>query len=153
MSVPGAVTSVARRAESRIANPVVEAVLRSPAHPLLSRWLLLLSYEGRRSGRRYVTPAMYRRTPRGVVLFTPAEATNWWRNFRGGHPIDVLVRGTWHHGSGTVVRDEDDVVDHLRWMLGPVRSASRLLGREVPGASRLREAAPSYVLVRVDFED
>jgi len=153
MSLEGHLASLARSAESRLANPVVAAVLRSSLHPLLSRWLLLFSYEGRRSGHRYTTPAMYRRTDRGAVLFTPAEATTWWRNFRGGHPVEVLVRGEWHHGEGEVVTDEDAVVDHLRWLTAPLRRLSRLVGRTVPSETQLREAAPSYVLVRVTFED
>lgn len=145
--------SIARRAESHLANPVVAGVLRSRLHPLLSLRLLLLSYEGRRSGHRYTTPALYRRTGGGVVLFTPVAATNWWWNFRGGHPADVLVRGEWRRGEGEVVSDEDAVVEHLRWTVGPIRRAGAALGHPVPGDARLRNAASSFVLVRVTFDD
>lgn len=153
MTLTETLASLPRRAESEIANPLVEAVLRSPGHRLLSRYLLLLSYVGRKSGRRYTTPATYRRTDDGVVLFTPAEATNWWRNFRGGYPVDVLVRGEWHRGRAAVDRDEAAVLDHLRWMAGPLRRAGRLLGVTVPSEERLRAYAPSAVLVRVSFDE
>jgi len=46
--------SVRRRAvmwiERRVVNPLVERILRSPAHRLLSWRLALLGYEGRVSG-------------------------------------------------------------------------------------------------------
>lgn len=93
MTLRRRLAAIPRRIESRIANPLVAGVLRSRFHPLLSRWFLLLSYEGRRSGRHYTTPTLYRQTSDGVVLFTPADSTNWWRNFRDGHPLSVLVRG------------------------------------------------------------
>ena len=44
---------------NRFINPFVKAVLRSPVHRLLSGSLVLLTYTGRRSGRRYTLPVMY----------------------------------------------------------------------------------------------
>ena len=153
MNVTSTTASIVRRAESRLGNPIVAAVLRSPLHPLLDRWFLLISYAGRRSGRRYTTPVLYRRSADGVVLFTPSSVTNWWRNFRDGHPIAVLVRGEWHTGVGEVVTEEDAVVDHLRWILGPIRRVGTAIGRPVPSDARLRDAASSFVLVDVTFEE
>lgn len=80
-------------------------MLRSSFHPILDRWLLLLSCEGQQSGRIFTTPVMFRRTDDGVVLLAPERATNWWQNFRGGHPIAVLFQGTWHRGEGVVGTD------------------------------------------------
>lgn len=146
-------TSLLLGAESRVANPLVARVLRSSLHPLLSQWLLLLSYEGRRSGRRYTTPTLYRRTAAGVTLFTPAGATNRWRNFRGGHPISMLVRGTWHRGEGEVVTDDDAVLEHLRWLTGPLRPIANSLGARDRLDAWLERHARDYVLVRVSFAE
>ncbi|MFB6129290.1 MAG: hypothetical protein ABEJ28_00520 [Salinigranum sp.] len=152
--IGGWLTAAARRAESRAANPLVAAVLRSPHHPLLSGRLLLLSYEGRRSGRRYTTPVLYRRTDSGVDLFTPAAETTWWRNFRGGHPASALLCGTWRRGRGEVVADEASVFDHLRWVAAPVRRITfALLGRPLPTEERLAAAAGEFVIVRLTFEE
>lgn len=153
MTVVEGLASLAREGERRVANPAVAAVLRSPAHPLLSGRLLLLSYVGRRSGRRYTTPAMYRDRPDGVDLFTPADATAWWRNFRGGHPADVLVRGAWRAGRGEVVPGEAAVAEHLRWMVGPLWPVAGALDRADALEARLRGFAPRAVLVRVTFDE
>lgn len=151
MSVRRRLATIPRRLESQVANPLVAAILRSRFHPLLSRWLLLLAHEGRRSGRHYTTPILYRRTPDGVVLVTPAGATNWWRNFRGGHPVSVRLQGEWHGGEGEVVSDEEAILEHFRWLVGPIRRLERLLGRAVPSEAWLERAAQGFVLVRVNL--
>jgi hypothetical protein len=46
---------------NRIVNPVVRLLLRSPLHPVLSRPLVILSYQGRKTGRWRSLPCMYAR--------------------------------------------------------------------------------------------
>lgn len=76
-------------------NPLVRAVLRSPAHRLLSGGVLLLTYSGRRSGTRYTIPVQYR--PAGedlVVTVGWPERKLWWRSLREpGTPVTVRLRG------------------------------------------------------------
>jgi hypothetical protein len=66
---------------NRVINPLVRALLRSPAHRVMSRGVLLLTYTGRRSGRRYTLPVQYARTDQGLILW-PAhhDRKRWWRN-------------------------------------------------------------------------
>jgi hypothetical protein len=52
---------------NRLVNPVVRLLLRSPMHPLLSRSLVILSYQGRKTGRWRSLPCMYARN--GQELF------------------------------------------------------------------------------------
>ena len=139
--------------ERRVANPAVTAILRSPAHSLVSRRLCVLGYEGRRTGRYYETPVLYRETDDGVVLLTPMGVTNWWRNFEGGHPASVLLRGEWRDGTGEVVTDDAVALAHLRFLLDPVRRLSRLLlGGPLPGEKRLQRAVTAVALVWVTLE-
>jgi deazaflavin-dependent oxidoreductase (nitroreductase family) len=80
-----------------VVNPVLGVLLRSPAHRLLSGFVLLLEYTGRHTGRRYGLPVMY--GPAGdefvVMAGQPAHKT-WWPNF-GCDPqpvaVTVTVRG------------------------------------------------------------
>ena len=65
-----------------LANSVVGGVLRSPAHRLLSGSTALLTYEGRRTGRRIVLPTQYaRHGDEVVILVGRPETKQWWRNF------------------------------------------------------------------------
>lgn len=83
------------------AKPAIAAILRSPLHPLLSFGLMLISFEGRKTGRRYTFPVGYQRSGDTVtVLASRAQRKNWWRNFREPGPVEVLVRGCWHRGTG-----------------------------------------------------
>lgn len=91
----------------RIANPLVGAILRSRAHALLSRRLLLLSYHGHRSGRVFEIPLRYVEIEDGclVTVAVDAEAKLWWRSFRTVSPALVLLRGDRLAVSGVVAND------------------------------------------------
>jgi hypothetical protein len=88
-------------------NPIVRGLLRSPLHRLLSSALVVLSYTGRRTGRRRSLPVMYAQDGSRLIVFAahPGEK-RWWRNFQdGGAPVDVCLRGHDYHGRGAVVTD------------------------------------------------
>ena len=79
----------------RVANPVVRAVLGSPAHRLLSDRLLVLDYRGRRTGRGHRIPLRYAQTETGdlvAVAVHPARK-QWWRSFAEPSAATVLLRG------------------------------------------------------------
>jgi deazaflavin-dependent oxidoreductase (nitroreductase family) len=76
---------------ARMVDPVVRALLRSPAHRLLSGCVLLLEYTGRRSGQHHVLPVMYAPTGEDLVVLAGHPTTKtWWRNFGPG-PRSVQV--------------------------------------------------------------
>ncbi len=86
------------------AKPLVAAILRSPLHPLLSFGLMLISFEGRKTGRRYTFPVGYQQSGETItVLASRARRKSWWRNFREPAPVEVLVRGRRLAGEGRVL--------------------------------------------------
>lgn len=86
----------------RFYNPLVIRLLRSPLHALMSGSVLLLTFEGRRSGRSYTTPVSYIRDGEGVLL-VGARDHSWWKNLRGGAPVRLRIGG----------RDEEGVAEVL----------------------------------------
>jgi Polyketide cyclase / dehydrase and lipid transport/F420H(2)-dependent quinone reductase len=79
---------------NRAVNPAVRAILRSPLHPLLSGRLALITYTGRRSGRRYTIPVLYEREADTVRI--PVEwpaRKRWWRNLREEGSVELVLRG------------------------------------------------------------
>jgi hypothetical protein len=70
-------------------NPVMRFLLRSPLHLFWSGSLMLITFTGRKSGRRFTTPVRYVRDGQTIRCFTSAE-NQWWRNLRGGS--DVILR-------------------------------------------------------------
>jgi F420H(2)-dependent quinone reductase len=114
------------------ANRAVATVLRSPFHALLSRKIELISYRGRRSGTQFDTPTQYVELDDDVVAMMVGEPTGkeWWKNFREPWPIELLVRGTWHHRTAQAHWRHDEpsrvavALERFRQKYGP---------RHVPG--------------------
>jgi hypothetical protein len=78
------------------ANAVVEAVLKSPLHRVMSGKLLLIRYRGQRSGTEYTLPVNYADTHHGVVVMVGKPDTKtWWRNFTTMGQVQVLLAGEW----------------------------------------------------------
>jgi hypothetical protein len=88
-----------RRAELlvRTVNSAVTALLRNR---WTGRWLgkriTTVSYVGRRSGRTFSIPVVYRRAGDRVTLMVDVpDVKNWWRNFTGdGGPVTLRLDGT-----------------------------------------------------------
>ena len=127
------------RLARRLLNRAVGAVLRSRAHPLLSRFLLLLTYRGRRSGRLYTIPLMYARDGDDLLLVAlHARGQVWWRNVAGGADVEVVAAGRRTTGRADVVED--------------AAAARRTYGARRPLAAPLLRRAPGAVFVRVSRE-
>jgi deazaflavin-dependent oxidoreductase (nitroreductase family) len=78
------------------ANAVVEAILKSPLHRVMSGRLALIRYQGTRSGTEYTMPVQYAATPGGLIVVAGEAGTKkWWRNFTTMGQAQVLLAGTW----------------------------------------------------------
>lgn len=109
-------------------NPLVSAILRSPLHGLVSWGLALLTYTGRRSGRRISLPVGYQRDGDEVaVLVSEARRKRWWRNFQEPGDVELRLRGERRAGRAVVVPWQDPFFR---------RSAETAL-RRVPGLGRV----------------
>lgn len=126
----------------RVANPFAGAVLRSPAHPLLSGSLVLLEYEGRRSGRRFRIPVMATvEGPRVIALAARPAAKQWWRTFRRPTTVRLLVRGSWRTVTGHVLAGAER------------RAALRAYLERFPRAGGTLEVAPGASAAALDAVD
>lgn len=85
-------------------NPMVTTILRSRLHMLLSGALCVVSWSGRKSGRRFSIPTGYQRDGDEVIvmLTKPGEKT-WWKNFRSPWPADLLLAGRERTAMGELV--------------------------------------------------
>ena len=75
----------------RAVNPVIKAVLRSPAHRLLSGRLMLLTMTGRRTGRTITVPVGRFEQPDGSIVVSASGA--WRHNLRGGADVRLTLGG------------------------------------------------------------
>lgn len=140
---------------AKLMNKVPAAILRSPLHPLMSNKYLLLSFKGRRSGRRYTTPVAYLGEGDAFLVTTDSP---WWKNLRGedgaGIPVTVRVKGREYEGTGEAVTNETEVARVLGKFLEAQPGYGKFVGvRRGAGGrgnpSELEEAARGRVVVRV----
>lgn len=96
----------------RIGDVFVSGILRSPFHALLSRNTLLITFTGRKSGRRYTTPVNYVCVSDLIYVSSMKDRT-WWRNLRGGARVTLRVRGQEVAGWGEVIEDVESVRSSL----------------------------------------
>jgi hypothetical protein len=98
------VSGVAGLRTLRLANPIVRRLLESPVHGLLSARLLVLTYEGHRSGREYRIPLGYVEASDGTIVTLAAEPAGkkWWRSFSAPRLATLTVRGARISAEGAV---------------------------------------------------
>lgn len=101
------ITSLQRAFETRVANPLLKSVLQSRFHWVVSDWLILVSYVGSRSGRRYTFPIAYHQLDGAIVAATPKGESNWWRNFQQPRECRVWLRGTEYTVTGELLTGDE----------------------------------------------
>jgi Protein of unknown function (DUF998)/F420H(2)-dependent quinone reductase len=136
----------------RAINPLVSAILRSPLHGLLSQYVLLLTYTGRKSGRTYTLPVGYVRQGDAITICSGVH--RWWRNLRGGAPVAVLLQGRRRTGRAEAIEDRDALVAEAERLVGRYgpRGAGRRIGvvlDAAPSRGDLARAMDGHALVRV----
>ena len=69
--------------------------------------MAVVTYTGRRSGRRFSIPVGYRESGDDLTIRVELpDRKSWWRNFTGaGGPIEVLLRGVRRTGHAVAHRD------------------------------------------------
>src|SRR4051795_10428202 len=94
-------------AMNRTMNPALAMVLRSPVHRLASGRLALITYTGRRSGREYTIPVLYKDKGDEVTIAVGwPDRKVWWRNLTGdGGPVGLLIQGQALRGYAVATRE------------------------------------------------
>lgn len=92
-------------------NNTIKFVLRSPLHWITSKYLLLITFTGRKTGKVYTTPVSYAQSNNQVTIFTHAT---WWKNLHHDTPILLHLRGQEVRGlSETIVEDKQAIAAAL----------------------------------------
>lgn len=106
-------------------NPLATVILRSPLHGVMSRRLLLITFSGRKSGKVYTTPISYVQQDRTLLLGVGGP---WWKNLRGGVPVQVRLRGKTLTGRAEVWTDEASMTRVYQTILAVNPTQARIMG-------------------------
>jgi len=128
--------------------------LRSPAHGIVSKTVLLITFTGRESGKTYTTPVDYSQEGDQVNIFTHAD---WWKNLRGGALVSLRIRGREFQGSAEpVAEDKQAIAAGLMAHLRKVPSDARYYGvtfddHKDPRAEEVEKAVQTVVMIRIQL--
>ncbi len=126
-------------------NPFFLKSLRSPLHGLMSWYVVVLRFEGRRTGKRYETPVAYHRADDGALEAVTSVYGKWWRNLESGAPVTVLHRGRTAPARVDVVRMGASADPEASARL----IASALASRDLPRRALMPTPVAETVLLRV----
>ena len=129
----------------RVVNPILGLLLRTPIMGGARNQLMVVSFTGRKSGRRYSIPVTAHHIDNDLYALTGAS---WKRNFRGGATAEVLLNGKSTAMRGELIEDISVVADLFRRCAesyGPKR-AQRMMGVKfrddrIPTLEEFTEAA------------
>jgi hypothetical protein len=129
----------------RVVNPILGSLLRTPVMgPARSR-LMVLSFTGRKSGRRYSIPVSAHRIDNVLYALSGAK---WNRNFRGGANAEVLLDGKSTTMRGELIEETSVVADLYRRCAESygAKGAQRMMGlkfrdERIPTLEEFTEAA------------
>jgi deazaflavin-dependent oxidoreductase (nitroreductase family) len=135
-------------------NGPVAWLLRSPLHGLASKNMMLLTYQGRKSGKTYSVPVNYVRDTDGFSV-TSLRSRTWWRNLRGGAPVRVRWQGQELEVSARAIEDPEAVTAALAAYLKQVPGYARYFGVGLgtngePDAADVARAAQERVMIRIE---
>ena len=95
----------------RAVNPILRLLLRTPIMGGARNQLMVVSFTGRKSGRRYSIPVTAHHIDNDLYALT---AASWKRNFRGGATAEVLLNGKTAAMRGELIEDPSVVADLFR---------------------------------------
>jgi hypothetical protein len=129
----------------RVVNPILRLLLRTPVMGGARNQLMVLSFTGRKSGRRYSIPVTAHHIDNDLYALTGVA---WKRNFLGGATAEVLLNGKTTAMRGELIEDKSVVADLYRRCsesYGPKR-AQRMMGVKfrddrIPTLEEFTEAA------------
>jgi deazaflavin-dependent oxidoreductase (nitroreductase family) len=106
-------------------SPLAKLILSSPLHGFMSHRIMLITFTGRKSGKRYTTPIAYVCDSDTLLL---GVGSSWWKNLRDGAHVQVRLRGHTHTGVTSVVRDEIGMSEAYRMILARNPTQARFMG-------------------------
>ena len=111
----------------RAVNPLLRFMLRTPVMGSMRKAMMVLSFTGRKSGRRYSIPVSAHLISNELYALAGAP---WRLNFRGGAPVEVLYGGKTTTMHGELIEDPSTVAELSRRCAENygVKAAQRMMG-------------------------
>ena len=141
------------RAVQKVVNPIMRLLLRTPVMGGARKQLMVISFNGRSTGRRYLFPLSAYQLDNNLYALSDAA---WTRNFRDGATAQVLYDGKTTSMRGELIQDRAAVADLYRRFAESkgVKNAQRMMAmkfrdQQMPTLEDFNEAVEQNHLVAI----
>lgn len=140
-----------------VINRLMRPLLHSPLHRLLSANIMVIYYQGRRTGVARWTPVRYLRDGEDALFCLTGRETGWWPNFLDPAGVELQLAGRRVPAIARALPDDAErKEDALRRMLARFPSDAgyhdiTLRRGDEPTDDQYRQAAARDVLVRFEL--
>ena len=110
----------------RLYNPIVILLLHSPLHSLIDKSTILITFTGRKSGKKYTIPVSYVRDGDTLMMISQREHS-WWKNLSGGAQVTLYMQGRTLKARGEVFTDAETIANKLLLFLQKFPRYQRLI--------------------------
>jgi hypothetical protein len=137
-------------------NPLMEWLLKSPLHGMLSGNTMIVYFKGCKSGKDYHVPVGYLRVD-NMLLTVSSRQRTWWRNMCSGAEVTVLLKGKMLPAHAQAVEDDPGVAEGLKAFIKENPRMANILKVNVgadgqPETESLQQAVNQRVIVRTILE-
>ena len=144
-AVPSSEKARQRQAGPRIVfkllNPLMKLILNSPLHQGLSKRVMIFSFTGKKSGKRYSTPVAYVWEGDHVIVVTYSR---WRNNFKESAPVQMRIQGRSVSGTAILVNDPARIKQILHTLM--LTSGKEMMQRMGLWIDELDSLSPEAVL-------
>jgi hypothetical protein len=133
-------------------NSIMTWVVTTPG---LQAWVgqgvALLSFTGRRSGKRYTIPVSYQREGDVVTVITK-KLRNWWHNFETPAEVELRLAGRVFTGKAEATTDAGEMLDFMTEYLEkrPIDAKAYGLKRDEVTREKIALILPYIVVIRIE---
>ena len=137
----------------KFANAILGLLLYSPLHGLISKNLMMITFTGKKTGKRISTPVGYLRKNGSIMVFT---FSSWWKNLTSNNEVTLRLEGENVNGKAKIISDPRTAADMINLLLDKrgEEMGTRMGFKRIPSDSspeELRKATQSPLWIQIDI--
>jgi hypothetical protein len=137
-------------------NPLMEWLLKSPLHGMLSGNTIIIYFKGQKSGKDYHVPIGYLQVDNTLLTVSSKQRT-WWRNMRCDAPVKILMKGKMLPAHACAFEDDVSVAEGLKAFMkeNPRMASAFKVDVDADGQlenNSLKQAVKERVIVRTTLD-
>ena len=138
-------------------NPLITFLLKTPIlHGMVSNSMMLVTITGRKSGKTFSTPVSYVQNE-NILITLSQRKRKWWRNLRGGAPVELRLRGKQRQARGEALEKVPEIADMLKIFFRAARHMAKAfeISSDADGnfiRADLERTAETMIVVRFQLE-